>query len=258
MILYPAIDLKDGQCVRLLRGEMDSATVFNDDPAGQARAFAEAGFEWLHLVDLNGAFAGRPVNGPAVAAILEAVDLPVQLGGGLRDLATIEHWLDAGVFRVVLGTAAVKDPELVRSACRAFPGRVAVGIDARGGLVAVEGWAETSELTALELARRFEDAGVAAIVHTDIARDGALEGPNVAATAALAEAVSIPVIASGGVGSLDDLAALLAVEDRGVAGVIVGRALYDGRLEPALALALLRGANRGAEQPGAAGGGGAC
>lgn len=242
MILFPAIDLKDGLCVRLLRGEMDSATVFNDDPAAQARSFAEAGFEWLHLVDLNGAFEGRSVNGPAVGAILEAVDLPVQLGGGLRDMAAIEHWLDAGVFRVVLGTAAVKQPDLVRKACKAFPGRVAVGVDARKGRVAVEGWAEASDLTALELARRFEDVGVAAVIYTDIDRDGALEGVNVPATAALAEAISIPVIASGGVSSLEDLAALLDVEDKGVAGVIAGRALYDGRLEPALALALLRGA----------------
>ena len=242
MILFPAIDLKDGLCVRLLRGEMDSATVFNDDPAAQARSFFEAGFEWLHLVDLNGAFEGRPVNGPAVSAILEAVELPVQLGGGLRDMATIEHWLDAGVFRVVLGTAAVKQPDLVREACKNFPGRVAVGIDARKGHVAVEGWAEASDITALELARRFEDVGVAAIIYTDIDRDGALQGVNVPATAALAEAISIPVIASGGVSSLEDLAALLEVEDKGVSGVIAGRALYDGRLEPALALALLRGA----------------
>ncbi len=239
MILFPAIDLKDGAAVRLLRGEMGTATVFHPDPAAQARAFAAAGFAWLHLVDLNGAFEGRPVNGEAVSAILAAVDLPVQLGGGIRDMATIEGWLEAGVARVILGTAAVKDPDLVRGACRAFPGRVVVGIDARGGRVALEGWAEQSELEAVDLARRFEDAGVAAIVYTDIERDGALQGVNVAATAALADTVSVPVIASGGVASLDDIAALLAVEQRGIAGVICGRALYDGRVDPKSALALV-------------------
>jgi phosphoribosylformimino-5-aminoimidazole carboxamide ribotide isomerase len=239
MIVFPAIDLKDGAAVRLLRGEMDTARVFNPDPAAQARAFAEAGFRWLHLVDLNGAFQGRPVNRVAVDAILAAIDLPVQLGGGIRDMATIETWLEAGVARVILGTAAVKDPELVRAACRRFAGRVVVGIDARAGRVAVEGWAEQSDLEAHDLARRFEDAGVAAVVYTDIERDGALQGVNVAATAALAEAVSIPVIASGGVSSLDDLAALLAVEDRGIEGVICGRALYDGRVDPKAALALV-------------------
>jgi phosphoribosylformimino-5-aminoimidazole carboxamide ribotide isomerase len=238
MIIFPAIDLKDGAAVRLLRGEMGTATVFNPDPAAQARAFAEAGFEWLHLVDLNGAFEGRPVNGEAVSAILAAVELPVQLGGGIRDMATIGRWLEAGVARVILGTAAVKDPALVREACRAFPGRVVVGIDARAGRVAVAGWAEQSELGAEQLARRFEDAGVAAIVYTDIERDGALQGVNVAATAALAEAVSIPVIASGGVASLDDIAGLMAVEGRGIEGVICGRALYDGRVDPKSALAL--------------------
>ncbi len=240
MILYPAIDLKDGAVVRLLRGEMASATVFAKDPAAQARAFAEAGFEWLHLVDLNGAFEGRPVNRDAVSAILEAVDVPVQLGGGIRDMATVGAWLEAGVRRVILGTAAVKRPELVREACRAFPGRVVVGIDARGGRVAVEGWAEESEVTALELARRFEDAGVAAIVYTDIERDGALQGVNAAATAELAAALSLPVIASGGIANLDDLAALLAVEESGVAGAIIGRALYDGRIAPRAALNLTR------------------
>ncbi len=239
MIVFPAIDLKDGAAVRLLRGEMDTAKVFNPDPAAQARTFAEAGFRWLHLVDLNGAFEGRPVNRAAVDAILAAVDLPVQLGGGIRDMATIETWLDAGVVRVILGTAAVKDPDLVREACQRFAGRVVVGIDARGGRVAVEGWAEQSDLAAHDLARRFEDAGVAALVYTDIERDGALQGVNVAATAALAEAVSIPVIASGGVSSLDDIAALLAVEDRGIEGVICGRALYDGRVDPKSALALV-------------------
>ncbi len=240
MILYPAIDLKDGQCVRLLRGEMDKATVFSDSPADQARAFADAGCEWLHLVDLNGAFAGRPVNGEAVEAILEAVSLPAQLGGGIRDMATIESWLGRGIARVILGTVAVEDPDLVREAARAFPGRVAVGIDARGGRVATRGWAEETEVEAIDLARRFEDAGVAAIIYTDIERDGAMQGPNVAATAALARAVSIPVIASGGVSSLEDLEAL---RDCGAPldGAISGRALYDGAIDLAEALALLKG-----------------
>ncbi|WP_193366756.1 1-(5-phosphoribosyl)-5-[(5-phosphoribosylamino)methylideneamino]imidazole-4-carboxamide isomerase [Pelagibius marinus] len=239
MILFPAIDLKDGQAVRLLRGEMESATVFNDDPAAQAESFVEAGFQWLHLVDLNGAFEGRPVNAPAVEAILKAVAIPAQLGGGIRDMATIERWLDLGLRRVILGTVAVKNPDLVREACRAFPGRVVLGIDARGGRVATEGWAEVSEIEALELARRFEDAGAAAIVYTDIERDGALQGANVEATRALAEALETPVIASGGVASLDDLAAFLAIEDSGIEGVISGRAIYDGRIDPASALALL-------------------
>ncbi len=238
MILYPAIDLKDGQCVRLLRGDMGAATVFNDDPAAQARAFAAAGCRWLHLVDLDGAFAGRAVNGAAVEAILAAIAIPVQLGGGVRDMASVEAWLSRGVARVILGTAAVRDPGLVRDAARAFPGRVAVGIDARGGRVAVAGWAETTELAALDLARRIEDAGVAAVVYTDIDRDGAMGGPNVEATAALARAVAIPVIASGGVSSPDDLRAL---RDCGAPldGVISGRALYDGRIDPAEALRLL-------------------
>ncbi|MEO1001443.1 MAG: 1-(5-phosphoribosyl)-5-[(5-phosphoribosylamino)methylideneamino]imidazole-4-carboxamide isomerase [Pseudomonadota bacterium] len=240
MQLYPAIDLKDGACVRLLRGEMAEATVFNDDPGAQAAAFAAAGCRWLHVVDLNGAFAGKTVNGAAVAAILGAVAVPVQLGGGIRDRAGIERWLEAGVARVILGTAALRDPALVRAAAAAHPGRVAVGIDARGGRVAVEGWAETSDVTALDLARRFEDAGVAALIYTDIARDGAMEGPNVAETAALAEAVAIPVIASGGVSSLADLAALKAAAP-GLDGVISGRALYDGRLDLAEAVALLAG-----------------
>lgn len=239
MILFPAIDLKGGQCVRLVRGDMNQATVFNSDPAAQAREFAAAGCRWLHLVDLDGAFAGQPMNAAAVAAILAAVDIPCQLGGGIRDRATIDAWLERGVARVILGTAALKNPDLVREACRAHPGRIVVGIDARGGRVATEGWAETSEIAAVDLARRFEDAGVAAIVYTDIDRDGVLAGVNVAATAALARAVSIPVIASGGVASLDDLAALLAVERDGVAGVISGRALYDGRLDLVAALALL-------------------
>ncbi len=245
MILFPAIDLKDGQAVRLLHGRMETATVFNEDPAAQARAFAEQGFSWLHLVDLNGAFEGRPVNAAAVEAILGAVDLPAQLGGGIRDLQTIERWLTLGLRRVILGTVAVKDPALVREACRAFPGRIVLGIDARGGRVAVEGWAEVSEVTALDLARRFEDAGAAAIVYTDIDRDGALEGANVAATAELAAAISTPVIASGGVASLDDLAALLQVAASGIEGVISGRALYDGRIDPSSALALLASAHEG-------------
>jgi phosphoribosylformimino-5-aminoimidazole carboxamide ribotide isomerase len=239
MILFPAIDLKDGRAVRLLRGDMAQATVFNEDPAAQARDFAAAGFEWLHLVDLNGAFAGRPVNAAAVEAILAAVDIPVQLGGGIRDIATVERWLSAGVRRVILGTAAVKTPELVREACRAFPGRVVVGIDARDGRVAVEGWAEASATAALDLAQSFEDAGVAAIVYTDIERDGALAGVNVGATQTLAAALSIPVIASGGVASLDDIAALMAIAKDGVEGVICGRALYDGRIDPKSALALV-------------------
>lgn len=238
MILYPAIDLKDGACVRLLRGEMEAATVFGTDPAAQARAFQDAGCRWLHLVDLNGAFAGAPVNGAAVEGILAAVTVPVQLGGGIRDRATIEAWLEKGVRRVILGTAALRDPELVRQAAAAHPGRVAVGIDARDGRVAVEGWAETSDVTALDLARRFEDAGVAAIIYTDIERDGAMQGPNVAATAALARAVSIPVIASGGVSSMDDLRALKA-SGAPLDGAISGRALYEGKLDLAEAVALL-------------------
>ena len=239
MILYPAIDLKDGRCVRLLRGDMAAATVFAAAPADQARQFAEAGFQWLHLVDLNGAFAGRPVNGDAVEAILAAVILPVQLGGGIRDLATIDFWLERGVKRVILGTIALTEPELVRTACKRHPGRVVVGIDARDGMVAVEGWARTSEVRALDLALRFEDAGVAAIVYTDIDRDGALGGVNVEATADLAFALTTPVIASGGVASLADLKSLKQVEKTGVEGVICGRALYDGRLDPAAALKLL-------------------
>jgi phosphoribosylformimino-5-aminoimidazole carboxamide ribotide isomerase len=242
LTLYPAIDLKDGSCVRLRRGEMDDATVYSDDPAAQALTWQQAGFRWLHVVDLNGAFAGRSVNADAVAAILAAVTLPVQLGGGIRDRAGIERWLQAGVRRVILGSAAAKNPTLVREACRAFPGRIAVGIDARDGYVAVEGWAETSELRAIELALRFEDAGAAAIIYTDIARDGMLGGLNLEATLDLAFQVSTPVIASGGVGGLADLAALKerAAQARGIIdGVIVGRALYDGRVHPTAALALL-------------------
>jgi phosphoribosylformimino-5-aminoimidazole carboxamide ribotide isomerase len=240
VILFPAIDLKDGQCVRLKLGEMSDATVFNDDPADQARTFQAQGFEWLHIVDLNGAFAGKPVNGPAVEAILAAIDIPAQLGGGIRDRATIEAWLEKGVRRIILGTAAVRDPALVRQAAQAHPGRIAVGIDARGGKVAVEGWAETSELAAVDLARRFEDAGVAALIYTDIDRDGILKGLNLPATTALARAVSIPVIASGGLASIADVEALLAPENRILEGAITGRALYDGRLDPATALDLIR------------------
>ncbi|MEQ8824568.1 MAG: 1-(5-phosphoribosyl)-5-[(5-phosphoribosylamino)methylideneamino]imidazole-4-carboxamide isomerase [Filomicrobium sp.] len=239
MILFPAIDLKDGQCVRLKLGEMEQATVFNDDPAAQALAFQDQGFTYLHVVDLNGAFAGRPVNAGAVDAILAALKIPTQLGGGIRDLATIEMWLGKGISRVILGTIAVRDPELVREACRLFPGRVAVGIDAKGGKVAVEGWAETSELTAIDLAARFEDAGVSAIIYTDIERDGVLKGLNLPATADLAKSTSIPVIASGGLASIDDVKALLMPEYKMLEGAITGRALYDGRIDPIAALALL-------------------
>ena len=242
MILFPAIDLKDGKCVRLKLGEMRDATVFNDDPADQARRFEAQGFKYLHIVDLNGAFAGKPVNGAAVDAILAAVRLPVQLGGGIRDLATMERWLAKGIRRVILGTVAVRDPALVKTACKAFPGQVAVGIDAKGGKVAVEGWAETSELTAIDLTRRFEDAGVAAIIYTDIDRDGILKGLNLPATAELAQATKIPVIASGGLASIDDIKALLRPEYRRLEGAISGRALYDGRIDPEEALALLEAA----------------
>ncbi|WP_347138922.1 1-(5-phosphoribosyl)-5-[(5-phosphoribosylamino)methylideneamino]imidazole-4-carboxamide isomerase [Paracoccus sp. SSK6] len=238
MILYPAIDLKDGNCVRLLRGEMEAATVFGTDPAAQARAFQDAGAEWLHLVDLNGAFAGHPVNAAAVEAILGAIQIPAQLGGGIRDMATIEGWLSKGLSRVILGTVAVENPDLVRQAAAAFPGRIAVGIDARGGRVATRGWATETEVMATDLARRFEDAGVAAIIYTDIDRDGAMQGPNIAATEALARVVGIPVIASGGVSSLDDLRAL--AETQVIAGAISGRALYDGAIDLAEALALLK------------------
>jgi len=244
MILFPAIDLKDGQCVRLVKGDMEAATVFSDNPAAQARAFAAQGFEWLHVVDLNGAFAGRPVNGEAVRAILFAARLPIQLGGGIRDIATIEMWLEAGVSRIILGTAAVRDPALVRDACQRFPGRIAVGIDARGGRVAVEGWAEDGELSAEALARRFADAGVAAIIYTDIERDGVLEGLNIASILALARATSIPVIASGGLASMVDIRRLLEPDCAILQGAIAGRALYDGRLDAAAALALIAGSRR--------------
>jgi phosphoribosylformimino-5-aminoimidazole carboxamide ribotide isomerase len=246
VILFPAIDLKNGQCVRLEQGDMARATVFNLDPAAQARAFAAQGFEYLHVVDLDGAFAGRPMNANAVEAMLKSVAMPVQLGGGIRELATIEAWLDKGVARVIIGTAAVRDPELVKSAARKFPGRVAVGLDAREGKVAVEGWAASSEVTVLEIAQRFEDAGVAAIIFTDIARDGLLKGLNLEATIALAERINIPVIASGGLASIEDVKAILAPTASKLAGAIAGRALYDGRLDPAAALALIRHARAAA------------
>jgi len=238
MILYPAIDLKDGACVRLLRGDMNAATVFGTDPAAQARAFQDAGCDWLHLVDLNGAFAGQPVNGAAVQAILAATNIPAQLGGGIRDIATIEMWLSRGIKRVILGTVAVENPDLVRQAARTFPTQIAVGIDARAGMVATKGWAHETNVQATDLAKSFEDAGVAAIIYTDIDRDGAMQGPNIAATEALARAVTIPVIASGGVSSLDDLAALRATGV--IAGAISGRALYDGAIDLGAALAMLR------------------
>ncbi|MEP5514231.1 MAG: 1-(5-phosphoribosyl)-5-[(5-phosphoribosylamino)methylideneamino]imidazole-4-carboxamide isomerase [Bauldia litoralis] len=239
MILYPAIDLKDGQCVRLEKGDMDKATVFGSDPAAQAPAFAAQGFERLHVVDLNGAFAGRAVNGDAVSAILGAVDIPVQLGGGIRDHAAIDAWLDKGIARVILGTIAVRDPDLVRAAARRHPGKVAVGIDARGGKVAVSGWAEATEMDVIDLARAFEDAGVAAIIYTDIDRDGVLAGLNIASTLKLARSVSIPVIASGGLASIADIRRLLEPDCAILEGAISGRALYDGRLDPAEALALI-------------------
>jgi len=246
VILFPAIDLKNGQCVRLEQGDMARATVFNLDPAAQARAFASQGFEYLHVVDLDGAFAGKPMNAHAVEAMLQAVTMPVQLGGGIRDLKTVQTWLDKGVARVIIGTAAVRDPDLVEGAAKRVPGRVAVGLDARDGKVAVEGWAKTSQVTAFEIAQRFEDAGVAAIIFTDIARDGLLKGLNLDATIALAERISIPVIASGGFASIEDVKALLEPRAKKLAGAIAGRALYDGRLDPAAALALVRSARAAA------------
>ncbi len=239
MNLYPAIDLKDGNCVRLLRGEMDAATVFNNDPAAQARGFQDAGCKWLHLVDLNGAIEGRPVNGAAVSAILAAVDIPVQLGGGIRNEETALTWLEAGIHRVIIGTMALREPDLVADLCRRHPGKIAIGIDGRNGRVAVEGWVEQSEMPVIELARHFEGAGAAAIIYTDIDRDGAMQGHNVAATAALADGLSTPVIASGGVTNLEDLTALKASAAMGIDGVIVGRALYDGAFDVAEALAAL-------------------
>lgn len=241
MILFPAIDLKDGQCVRLKLGDMDQATVYNADPAAQAKAFEDQGFEWLHVVDLNGAFAGESVNGTAVEAILKATKNPVQLGGGIRTLGHIEAWLAKGLARVILGTVAVRDPELVKQACLLFPGKVAVGIDAKGGKVAVEGWAEASSLGVVELAKKFEGAGVAAIIYTDIDRDGVLTGINWDATIDLADAVSIPVIASGGLASIADIVRMTMPDARKLEGAISGRALYDGRIDPAEALAILRG-----------------
>jgi phosphoribosylformimino-5-aminoimidazole carboxamide ribotide isomerase len=240
MILFPAIDLKEGRCVRLVRGDMEQATVFSDDPAAQAAAFKAQGFEWLHIVDLDGAFAGKPMNAAAVEAILRRVTIPVQLGGGIRDMKTVEGWLAKGVARVIIGTAAVRDPGFVREAARVHPGKVAVGIDAKDGRVAVEGWAQTASMTAEELGKRFEDAGVAAIIYTDVARDGILKGLNIPMTLALANAVSIPVIASGGLASMQDIERLLQPDCARLAGAITGRALYDGRIDPAEALALIR------------------
>jgi phosphoribosylformimino-5-aminoimidazole carboxamide ribotide isomerase len=240
MILFPAIDLKDGRCVRLVQGDMQQATVFNDDPAAQAAAFQAQGFEWLHIVDLDGAFAGKPMNAAAVEAILRRVRIPAQLGGGIRDMKTVEGWLARGAARVIIGTAAVRDPDFVREAARRHPGKIAVGIDAKDGRVAVEGWAQISSMTAEELGRRFEDAGVAAIVYTDIARDGVLKGLNIPMTIALAQAVSIPVIASGGLASIGDIERLLEPDCARLAGAITGRALYDGRIDAAEALALIR------------------
>ena len=242
VILFPAIDLKEGIAVRLEQGDMARTTVFHRDPAGQAHAFEQQGFEYLHVVDLDGAFAGKPMNAAAVDRILEKVSVPVQLGGGVRDTATVENWLDKGISRVIIGTAAVRDPPFVRQAARDYPGRIAVGLDARDGKVAVEGWAKTSQLSALEIAKRFEDVGVSAIVYTDIARDGMLQGLNLDATVALADAVTIPVIASGGLASIEDIKALLAPRARKLAGAIAGRALYDGRLDAVEALKLIRAA----------------
>jgi phosphoribosylformimino-5-aminoimidazole carboxamide ribotide isomerase len=246
MILFPAIDLKEGLAVRLQQGDMTRATVFHRDPAAQARAFEMQGFEYLHIVDLDGAFAGKPVNADAVDRILETIGIPVQLGGGIRDTATVEAWLEKGVTRVIIGTAAVRDPPFVKQAARDYPGRVAVGLDARDGKVAVEGWAKAAELSALDIARRFEDAGVAAIIFTDVARDGMLKGLNLDATIALADAISIPVIASGGLASIADIKALLEPRARKLAGAIAGRALYDGRLDAAEALSLIRNARTAA------------
>jgi phosphoribosylformimino-5-aminoimidazole carboxamide ribotide isomerase len=240
MILYPAIDLKEGRCVRLVQGDMASATIFNENPAAQAAAFEAQGFSHLHVVDLDGAFAGKPMNAHAVEGILARVRMPVQLGGGIRDMATVEGWLTKGIARVIIGTAAVRDPAFVRAAAKAFPGRVAVGLDARDGLVAVEGWAEVSTVTAVDIARQFEDAGVAAIIYTNIARDGMLKGVDWEGTLALAQAVSIPVVASGGLASIEDIRTLVSPPYSGLEGAIAGRALYDRRLDPDEALALLK------------------
>jgi len=238
MILYPAIDLKDGNCVRLLHGDMDKATVFSEDPAGQAKKFATAGFQWLHVVDLNGAFEGRSVNAGAVKSILAALKIPVQLGGGIREMRHIESWLMAGIARVILGTVALKNPGLVRDACKMYPGRIAVGIDAKHGRVAVEGWAQVSDMLAIDLARKFEDAGVSAIIYTDIARDGAMQGPNIEETAKLAESVKIPVILSGGVSSVEDIRRIKEKSASGISGAIIGRALYDGAIDAREALSV--------------------
>ena len=239
--LYPAIDLKDGNCVRLLRGEMDKATVFSESPGTQAKAFEDAGFEWLHIVDLNGAFEGKPVNGHAVKSILSSVKMPVQLGGGIRTMDTIRYWLDAGVSRVILGTIALKNPLLVKEACRLYPDQIAVGIDAKAGMVAVEGWAEVSAMKAVDLAKKFEDCGVSAIIYTDIGRDGAMEGPNVEETANLASEITTPVIASGGVSKIGDVEAIIAQKHTGIEGVIIGRALYDGAIDPKALIKLVNG-----------------
>ncbi len=245
MILFPAIDLKDGACVRLIKGDMEQATTFNTDPVAQAQEFKDLGCEWIHIVDLNGAFEGRPVNDSVVKQIISHVSLPIQLGGGIRDLALVETWISSGIQRIVIGTAAVKNPDLVKEACRLFPGQIAVGLDAKGGKVAVEGWAEETDLTALEMAKRFEGAGVAAIVFTDIDRDGVLTGPNIEATVSLANSISIPMVASGGVSSLKDIQNLVATECPGIEGVISGRAIYDGRLDVKEALAVLKGKSYG-------------
>lgn len=243
LILYPAIDLKDGACVRLIKGDMEQATVFNTDPSAQAKEFAAQGFSWLHLVDLNGAFEGAPVNAAPVEAILKAIDLPVQLGGGIRDMKTAEAWIEKGITRIILGTAAVNDPEFVKEAARTFPGQVALGLDAKDGKVAVEGWAEASKLSVLDVARRFEEDGIAAIIYTDISRDGILTGLNIEATVSLAESLEIPVIASGGLASIEDIKALISADCAGLNGAISGRALYDGRIDPAQALALIKEAS---------------
>jgi phosphoribosylformimino-5-aminoimidazole carboxamide ribotide isomerase len=240
MILFPAIDLKGGQCVRLRKGDMNQSTVFNDNPGAQAKAFVDAGAEWIHVVDLNGAFAGKPVNEAAVKSILSHAQVPVQLGGGIRDISTLEAWFSIGLSRAILGTAAVKNPQFVKEACKKFPGKIAVGIDARGGMVATEGWADVSDVSVVDLARQFVDAGVAAIVHTDIDRDGMMGGPNIQASADLARAVPIPVIVSGGVSSLDDIKAVKAHEKSGLCGVITGRAIYDGRLDIKAAIDVLK------------------
>ncbi|HJR55502.1 MAG TPA: 1-(5-phosphoribosyl)-5-[(5-phosphoribosylamino)methylideneamino]imidazole-4-carboxamide isomerase [Rhizomicrobium sp.] len=243
MIIFPAIDLKDGNCVRLKKGVMEDATIFNTDPGAQAKSFAAQGFQWLHCVDLNGAFAGKSANSDAIRAIRAAIDLPIQLGGGIRDMAAVENWLTDGITRVILGTAALTNPQFVKDAARAFPGRIVVGADAKGGKIATEGWADVSDLTPIDLGKRFEDAGVAAILFTDIDGDGLLKGVNVTATAALARALSIPVIASGGVGSIADIEKLVAAQEPGIEGVVVGRALYDGRIDVPAALDLARGVN---------------